>query len=643
MEHERPVIKQEGGSAKEESGSEAEVHREAMDFVEKNRDFFEHYARGRVKFEPAPPGLNTFAFNLETNTIYINSRFYKQRGLSDQQTTLGTLHEVEHLLEKKQILSETGGSRVFQRYLKRLNDSQAFNFLDNRVSDLRENRAIILNTDKEGGEFERLKHSLYKEVLIPETDFTSKPKHIQFVEALSREGEVPDEKSIVSPEVRAKLDEIQAIRGKDGSSLMEAMTRPTTSMSERLLLQDAFLWPVVEELMKKDVEDHNKNKGKGKGGKGSETGDKGEPLASPKPTAERGQESPTDPNEIFADDYKEAASRVPNAVPNEEIEKAFKKWQEGHSENPADRADREYADKLGVKPEDLRRYREIVASLEKTVNPETGESVIDELRQLINRIIARRLKPSIAPRYPVEEGEELVDPSELMSQVKAGNLEPKAWQTHEVKEKTGKKFGEIEITLVCDRSGSMAQEGGAKLTEQRKAGVLMMEALKEFADAVDSERINLEKPLEVRSEIYTFQATAADAVPIKKMSKDLGEKERIEAVAILSSAPGQKTTDFISLEAIERALDEETAQKIRDGELKKIIIVFTDGQSHGVQRVKNALEKMRGQGVIVVGVGVTEGGKPALETYAPDAKLAEIAEKLPIVLGDLLKEHLTDI
>ncbi|MBI3273730.1 MAG: VWA domain-containing protein [Candidatus Colwellbacteria bacterium] len=629
MESEKLIIKQEDGSAKEENGSEAEAHREAMGFVEKNRDFFEHYARGRVKFEPAPPGLNTFAFNLETNTIYINSRFYKDLGLSDAKTSFATLHEVEHFLEKLQILAEKGGDRKFSAYLERIKRSKAYGHMDNCIADIRENRSVVSRTSESFGDLER---SLYRDDLFKETDFTARPRHIQLVEALLRESRVPDEEVAVAPEVRAKINEIRAIIGKDGSKLIEAMTDPDTPMSERLKLQDHYIWPAVEELLEKDVEDNKKNKGKGKGEKGGKTGEKGEP-----------QEGPTDPNEIFADDYKEAARRVPNAMPREEIEKAFKEWQESRSENPADRADREYADKIGVKPEDLRRYREIVASLEKTINPETSESVIDELRQLINRIIARRLKPSIAPRYPVEEGEELVDPSELVSQVKAGNLEPKAWQTHEVKEKTGKKFGEIEITLVCDRSGSMAQEGGAKLTEQRKAGVLMMEALKEFADAADAERINLEKPLEVCSEIYTFQATAADAVPIKKMSKDLGEKERIEAVAILSSAPGQKTTDFISLEAIDEALDEETAQKIKDGELKKIVIVFTDGQSHGVQRVKNALEKMRGQGMIVVGVGVTEGGKPALETYAPDAKLAETAEKLPIVLGDLLQEHLADI
>jgi hypothetical protein len=73
------------------------------------------------------------------------------------------------------------------------------------------------------------------------------------------------------------------------------------------------------------------------------------------------------------------------------------------------------------------------------------------------------------------------------------------------------------------------------------------------------------------------------------------------------------------------------------------VIVFTDGMSHGVQQVKDALGNLRSKGVVAIGVGITKEGEPALDTYAPDAKLAETAEKLSIVLGDLLKEHLADI
>ncbi len=126
--------------------------------------------------------------------------------------------------------------------------------------------------------------------------------------------------------------------------------------------------------------------------------------------------------------------------------------------------------------------------------------------------------------------------------MKAGNLEPEVWETAETRERPGKKFGEVEITLVCDRSGSMAQ--GAKLIEQRKAAVLLMEALREFAERCEEERTNVDKPLEIRSEVYSFQSSSEDATPLKKMSKELGEKERIEVATALSSVEGS-TTDFI--------------------------------------------------------------------------------------------------
>ncbi len=646
------------------------AHQEAVDFVKKNRDFYEHYARGGVQFEAAPPDLGTFGCDLlaDPPKIYLNSRFYKKRGLSDQKTSFATLHEVEHLLEKKQLLSEKGGDKIFQKYIEKLKASEAFNFLDNRVADLRENRAVVSKTNPE---FDALRRTLYREDLVPGKDFTAEPRHIQFVEAISREGEVPDEQCVVSPEVRVKLDEIKAITGKDGRCLMDAIADPVTSMSDRLVLEDKFLWPAVQELLKQDKEDYKNNqdkKGEGKEGgeaprEGQEDGQQGGQESADKEKKEgkgrrgkkkkskkeepgrgesrqEGGDKPLDPNEIFKEAYERAAERVPNAVPIEEMEKAFQSWKEKRGESPADRADREYAEKLGVKPEDLRRYRDIVQSLEKITNPETGESAVEELRNLFARIIARRLKLAPAPRYPVEEGEELVNPAEAIAEVKAGNLEPKVWETYEIKEIKGKRFGEVEITLVCDRSSSMTE--GTKLPEQRRAAVLVMEALKEFAEQCDEERVNMNKPLEIRSEIYSFKQSSADSIPLKKMSKELGEKERIDVMAAISSAPGG-TTDFVPLETVEKGMSEETRQKITEGELKKIMIVFTDGKSNDPSRVRNILEKLRSAGVVTIGVGITEEGKAALTTYAPDARLAEKAEDLTRILTDLLKEHLADI
>jgi hypothetical protein len=604
---------------KEEIESE---HAEAVALVEKHRDFFEHYAKGRIKIEPAPQGMPTFAFNLEENTIYINSMFYKKLGLSEEKTVFATLHEIEHFMEKLQILGEDGGVKSFEKYLKRIKTSKAFSLLDNCVADIRENRAAISKTNKG---MQELETQTYREDLFAETDFTAQPRHIQFSQALLRESRVAQEKCQVAADVRVALDEVAKVKG-----LMDIMTNPETPMSLRLKLQDKFIWPKVEALLEKDMEDKKKQKEEGKGGK--------KPADASESSGEAREE--TDPNKIFADEYTEVKKKFPEAVPMEEIEKAFKEWQEAQTgKDSKDKADEDYAKKIGVEKKDLQEYRKIVESLEKIVNPETEVGVIEELKSLFSRIIAKRLKVAQAPKYPVDEGDELVDPGQLVADVKSGNLQPKVWEDTEIREKKGERFGEVEITLVCDRSGSMA---GQKAEEQRKSAVLVMEVLKEFAELCEAEKINIDKPLEVRSEIYSFASSSEDKIPLKKMSTELGEAERINVLKKLYDVPGT-TTDFNCLEALDSGLDDKTKTKIKIGELKKIVIVFTDGGSDDPAQVQGVLKSLRDSGVVVIGVGITAEGSPVLSTYAPKALVVEEVSKLPIILGELLKEHLKNL
>lgn len=594
-------------------------HAEAVVLVEKHRDFFEHYARGRVKIAPAPEGLETFAFNLEENTIYVNSMFYKRLGFSEQKTVFATLHEIEHFMEKKQILREEGGVKKFESYLNKIKLSRAFGVMDNCVADIRENKTIVSRTNDVMGELEE---RMYKEDLFPNTDFSDQPKHLQFCQAILREARVPGEKCIVSDEVRTALDAVAKI-----PRLLDIMTNTATPMSLRLRLQDKYIWPKVEALLEQDMKDKKEEKKKKE--------------AKKKEDAEEADK--TDPNKAFANEYDELDKKFAEAVPLEEIEKALKEWKESEkNKTTTDKADEEYAQKLGVEKEYLQKYRDIVTALEKVVNPETGESVTEELKSLFSRIISKRIKPQFAPRYPVTEGDELVDPAQLVADVKAGNLEPRVWEDTEIREKRGDKFGEIEITLVCDRSGSMKDGDGEKATEQRKSTVLVMEALKEFADICEEERMNVDHPLEVKSEIYTFSDSAEDRTPLKAMSGELGEAERINVLKKLYDLPG-RTTDFVCLGAIGEAMSDETKEKIKDGTLKKIVIVFTDGGSDKPPEVQARLKILRDAGVVAIGVGITVSGTPALTTYAPNALVVEDVARLPIVLGELLKEHLKDL
>ncbi|MEI8270083.1 MAG: vWA domain-containing protein [bacterium] len=631
-------------------------NKEAFLFVEEHRDFFEHQAKGKIKVEPAPKGVDTFAFNLENNTIYINSMFYGKLGFSKEKTIFATLHEIEHFLEKIQMLSEEGGERNFEKYLKKIETSKAFSLMDNCVADIRENRSVVSRTNKG---MKDLEEKIYKEDLFSETDFTKEPRHIQFCQTILREARVQNEQCNVSPDVREKINEIRNVKG-----LMDIMTNPQTPMSTRLKLQDKYIWPKVLELLEKDIEDKKEEENKNgedqdqssdsKDGEGNESKDskpkdkkengdtKGEKNGKPEKGNSKAQPKENDPNKIFADEYEKAEKKFPNAVPTEEVKKAFKEWKEEKQKNNPDKIDQEYADKIGVEKKDLQEYRKIAEELQKIVNPETNVSILEELKNLFSRIVAKRMKERLSPKYPVEEGDELADPAQLVADVKSGNLQPKVWEDTEIKEKKGDRFGEIEITLVCDRSSSMTDGNGQKAVEQRKSAVLMMEVLKDFAEMCDEEKMKVDKPLEIKSEIYSFASSEEDKIPLKKMGKELGEAERINVLKKLNHLPGS-TTDFNCLEAINDGLDNEIKKKITAGELKKIVFVFTDGGSDSVSKVQDELKKLRGSGIVVIGVGLTSDGAPAKMTYAPNAEVVENIALLPIVLGDLLKEHLKDI
>ena len=632
---------------------------EAVEFVEKNKEFFNHYAKGRVKFLPAPKGLNTFAFNLNTNEIYIHPRFFRDRGLdlAEEGTIFAVLHEIEHFLEKKDLLKELDGKEFFEEFLRKIKD-RAYSFLDNRIADTRENSAIVNKTNRD---YRDLEGRLYKEHLLREKDFTKKPRHLQFVEAISREFHIPDEEALVSPEVREKINEVKEIKSSSGRDILQIMADPETSMKDRIAIQDNYLWPIVEELRKKDIEDkkeNNKdndnnddgedsdgeenNSGQGEEGK-EEGGKKGKTKKGKGKKGDKDKDfSNLDPNDIFKEDYDEAnKSGMPNGVPIEKIKEAFDEWKKENGDAKGKEL-KEYADKLGVKKEDLDLYRNINNDLRSKINKETGKSIVEDLTDLVEKIISKRKKRKQKPRYPLEEGDFLIDPVEAVVQVSSGNLKPQVWEDVERKEVRGQMFGEVEITLVCDRSGSM-EEPISKLIEQRKAVVFLLEALRTFNKRLDEEGGNIKKPLEIKSELYSFQADRDDTLPFKKMSKDISEKEAIEAMVKVSTAKGKDTTDYNTLSAINGGLTDKQKEKIKEGELKKIVIVFTDGDSGNKEEVKNQLKNLKENGVVVVCVGITQSGEKALTTYAPNARLAEKAEDLVSILADLLKEHLKDI
>lgn len=631
----------------------------ASGFFEGHREVFELYAKGKIKIEPAPPGLDTFAFDLEKGIIYVNDKFYQSKfgegKEANEKTAFAVRHEIEHLLEKVQILKEPGGWQIFQDYLQDIKRDRAYGILDNCIADIRENRAVVSKTNKGVKDTET---RLYREDLFPpdsktgELDFTKQPRHLQLPQAILREERTGDN-CIVEDDVRKKIDQLRKFKTKNGTiDLIKTITDPNVPMSKRLEVQNRIIRPMMEELRKKDAEDKKKQNQSSKSGNGEKSesdGQEGEQKPNGTNSEEIGDEGY---DAIFKEEYNEAEKKTMNAVPIKEQEKALEKWLENpdNRKTAEEKALEKQAEHIGVKVEDLRNYKNIVRNLDSIINPETNESVVKDLSNLIKRIISRRVKPSFKPKYPVEEGDELIEPAELLASVRVGNLHPKVWQDTEVKEKKGDLFGKVKLTFVLDRSGSMVNPPGDKRVELQKAMVLAMESQKELQDLAEEEKANLVKTLEIFWEIWTFQNTQGDFRAFKKMSDTFSKKDRVETCAILNSAPGDSTPDFNCLEAILKEIknDPERLQELQQRETKEIIVVMTDGRSDSPQRVQKVIEELRGLGVIVVAIGITREGASVETTYANDGKqdftkVATGAEDLPVVLGEVLANNLKDL
>ena len=379
-----------------------------LSLFEKHRDLFNQYAGTSIHVELAPPGLDTFAFDLEKNTIYLSPRFYRDKfsgDESDRFTVYAILHEIGHFREKLEMMSEEGGLEDFQRYLEKIKKDKAFSLIDNLIADISINREV---NNRTSSSFRQTERQMYETDLFPETDFTQIPKHIQFGQALLREHRLPEEKCIVADEVRVEIDNLR--KGPQGD-IVDIMTDPDVSMSMRLKVLERFIMPIVDKLRQQDLED-KKQQQKQKGDKG-QGGD-------PKP----GQGSGSDieeANKIFDEDYKKAKKVLvdptgePDKNPDEDptgdpINKALKEYLE---KNPGakslnkrktkkeiqDDLDKQEANEIGVNVDDLRLYKDIKTRLEDLKDPETNRTVIEELSALFARIISKE-NPNVGNLKP---------------------------------------------------------------------------------------------------------------------------------------------------------------------------------------------------------------------------------------------------
>lgn len=603
------------------------------DFFDEHKDFFAAYAGdSSIKVEKSPEGLDTFAIDLEKGILYGDPKYFTEKGYSESKAFFAFLHEFEHFRELRELLGEKGGEKIRKRHVDRIKRNQRTKLFDNIWDDVRMNRSVVSRAPSQSG----VQSELYRENLFPEHDFSNLPKHLQFAYALLRESMLANEKCIVSDDVRAELERLRAVKNRSGVSLLDYASRPDIPPSLRIKLQERLLEPIYEKFFQEDAEQEKQKKNEQQGES------QGEKTAQDEQT----QETLKNPEDFFKDEYKKYFDKNPDAaLPDEEIENAVKKYIEQKRESKMSEEQmigEAYAREQGVTADDLKSYQQFWEEIEEMRNPETDESVIEGLRSLFRRLIAERMRPRQRPKLPTSEGELLVRPAEAVAAMRAGVEEPEVWETVQEKERPKDLFGDFDVTIIVDRSGSMDEaddQGAVKKNEQKKAALLLLEALKEFANDLEEARADLQYDLNVRTEVRSFGSESENEI-LKPLSDELTEKQRVAVYKKLDSVPGNSTKDFLALETMAENLAEEDLKKIENGKMKKIVIVLSDGASDNPDRVQRILEKIREKGVIARGVGITRKASSIKQTYKPHALVSERADQLAVVLAELLKEYL---
>ena len=142
---------------------------QVRDFFQAHRDFFVAYAGdSTVRVEKSPPGLNTFAIDLEKGVLYGDPKYFTERGYSEAKAFFAFLHEFEHFRELRDLLNEAGGERIWRAHQARLKKDRRVSLFDNCWDDVRMNRSVVSRAPSQ----EDTRADLYRENLFPERDLT---------------------------------------------------------------------------------------------------------------------------------------------------------------------------------------------------------------------------------------------------------------------------------------------------------------------------------------------------------------------------------------------------------------------------------------------------------------------------------------
>lgn len=550
----------------EQTGSGmSDAQEAAQDFFSEHEETISDYAESSGLTFRRGKG---WAIEMETGEATYDPKFFTDKNYTAGESMWATCHEVEHFRDWRQ------DPETYSKLFGRMKYRRRIHLLYNCIDDIMVNR----NVDKRFPAHQPTKEGLYRDKLFPGTDYSDKPEHIQLAYAILREKMLPEEILKLSPKVRAEIEKLKNIDGQ-GTDLIDLVSDPSAKPADRYEIIRDYIEPIYEKLFQEDLE---KKKQKGEQG-----GDGGEPKS--------GEGN-------FSDDYDDFNAKFPQTIPLDKIKDALDKEikrKKEESKSQEQIADEQFEKQHGVSSKEMEGYRRDYGKIKQYIEP---------LREVFERIISTRKEIKRRLKERTDQGV-ILDPS-LVSQAyidaQSGVLDSRTQLKVRKIEHDEHKPNDLEFTLVCDLSGSMDEnKPGGKSYEQRLCSILIMEALNEFEEKLRAERMEKSLDLHVFTEARGFGTNDEE---LKPMSDNIDYKTRIKLAKWLAKCDGGSTADYKTLAKIDSGVDETTSRKIASGDLKKIVLLFTDGGSDDVRQAIKEKNSLKAAGVIVKAIQI---GKPS--------------------------------
>lgn len=586
----------------------------AEEFFSEHGKAIEDYAEERGLFFRRGKG---WAINMEKGEATYDPTFFTEKGYSSAETMWVTCHEIEHFRDWRK--DPETYSRLYSRMQSRRRIHRLYNCLD----DIMVNRQV----DKRFPAHKTTKESLYGEKLFPGTDYSNRPKHLQFADAMLREKMLPEEILTLASEVREEIEKLKNV-DEQGTDLINLVSDPEAKPADRFEIIRDYIEPIYEKFFQEDVKKKQPPQPPGQPGKPGEPG--GEPQ---------------NPEDYFEDEYDDFDDKIPQPIPIEDIkdviDKYAKKQKEDREKTPKQIAKEQFEAEHGVSIEEVENYRQ---------DYEKIKQYIESLRMVFERIISKRKEIKRRLKEKTDQGV-IFDPS-MISQAyidaQSGILDSRTQLKIRKEEYDEHKPNNFEFTLVCDLSGSMSEESaGGKSYEQRLCAVLIMEALAEFEEKLKVERLEKSLDLHVLTEIRGFGDKDEE---LKPMSNTIDYQTRIKTAKRLSRCDGGSTRDFESLAEIDEGITEEVRRKIEKNDLKKVALLITDGGSDDIRQAKKEKDALIRASVIAKAIQIgtvsdsdKEKFREVWQKPKKDGFPCKDVSQLVSTVEKLLEEFLSDL